>query len=60
MEQLDKIMIDEEKLKQAIAAGSMLASLIFFDYLTGDEWYEKDAEGNFVLKRHDLIKELFE
>ena len=52
--------IDQEKLKKAIAAGSMLASLVFFDYLTAEEWYERDPEGNFILKRRDIIKEIFE
>jgi hypothetical protein len=56
----DEIKVDHDKLKSAIAAGSIIANLIFFDYLTADEWYEKDSEGNIVLKRKDLIKEIFE
>jgi hypothetical protein len=60
MEPNEEIPIDPEKLKKAIAAGSMIASLIFFDYLTADEWYERDSEGKFILKRRDIIKEIFE
>ena len=56
----EKDEIDPEKLKSAIAAGSMLAGLMFFDYMTADEWYERDSEGNFILKRRDLIKQIFE
>ena len=50
---------DQEKLKRAIIAGSMLASIYFFDQLTADEWYEKDDKGNFVLKHRGVIEEIF-
>jgi hypothetical protein len=60
MEQNEENQIDPDKLKKAIAAGSIIASLVFFDYLTADEWYDRDEEGNIVIKRTDLIKEIFE
>ena len=60
METKQENQIDQDKLKRAIAAGSMLASFFFFDYLTAEEWYERNPEGNFVLQRRDIIKEIFE
>ena len=56
----EKIKIDSEKLKHGIIAGSVITSLYFFNYFTAEEWYEKDKEGNFVVKRKDLIKEIFD
>ncbi len=51
---------NNEKLKRAIITGSFLAGVYFFDYLTADEWFEKDDQGNFVMKRRGIIKEIFE
>ena len=51
---------NNEKLKRAIITGSFLAGVYFFDYLTADEWFEKDDQGNFVMKRREIIKEIFE
>ena len=50
----------EEKLKRAIIGGSVLAGIYFFDQVTADEWYEKDKDGNFKLKRKDLLHEILE
>ena len=50
----------EEKLKRAIIGGSVLAGIYFFDQITADEWYEKDKDGNFKIKRKDLFHEIFE
>jgi hypothetical protein len=52
--------LDSEKLERAILAGSVLAGIYFFDYFTAEEWYEKDKDGNFIMKRKDIIKEIFE
>jgi hypothetical protein len=60
MKPIEEIHIDHDKLKKAIAAGSIIASLVFFDYLSADEWYERDSDGNIVLKRTDLIKKIFD
>lgn len=54
------IQLNQDKLKRGIVAGSVIAGVYFFDYLTADEWYEKDEKGNFVVKRKDLIKEIFD
>lgn len=51
---------DEEKLKRAIAAGSVLAGIYFFDQITADEWYEKDEKDEFAVKRRTIIQEIFE
>jgi hypothetical protein len=51
---------DEKKLKRAIAAGSILAGVYFFDQVTADEWYEKDDKDKFVVKRRTIIEEIFE
>jgi hypothetical protein len=59
-EELLKNLKDPEKLKQAIITGSVLASAIAFDHLTAEEWYEKDSEGNFRLRKRTIIQELFE
>ena len=52
--------IDKDKLKRAIVQGSVLASLYFFERLSGDEWYSKDKHGKFILRHKDLIEEIFE
>jgi hypothetical protein len=51
--------IDKDKLKRAIVIGSVLTSLYFFESLSGDEWYEKDANGKFIIRHKDLIEEIF-
>ena len=51
---------DPEKLKKAIAVGSILASFYFFDQLAAEEWYEKDKDGNFKLKRKRILDEILE
>ena len=51
---------DEDKLKRAIIAGSVLAGLYFFDKFTADEWYEKDTDGKLVYKRRSTIEEIFD
>ena len=51
---------DKDKLKRAIIAGSVLASIYFFDRVTADEYYKKDKDGNFILKRKSTIEEIFE
>jgi hypothetical protein len=58
--ELSEITIDSEKLKRGIVAGSVIAGLYFFDYFTTEEWYEKDKNGNFISKRKDLIKEIYD
>ncbi len=51
---------DQEKLKRAIVAGSILAGAYFFDRLTADEWYEKGKDGKFAMKRRTVIEQIFE
>ncbi len=51
---------DEERLRRAVVAGSILGGILFFDYFTAEEWYEKNPEGDFIVKRKDLLKEIFE
>lgn len=51
---------DQEKLKRAILTGSVLASFYFFEHITADEWYEKNEEGELVLKSKRIIEEIFE
>ena len=51
---------DKEKIKRVIAAGSVLAGAYIFDQLTADEYFEKDKDGNFVLKRKTTLDEIFE
>jgi hypothetical protein len=60
MKPKEKIQIDHDKLKKAIAAGSIIASLVFFDYLSADEWYERDEKGILILRKRDLIREIFD
>lgn len=59
--ELDKL--DEktkEKLKRAIAAGTVITGAYLFDQITADEHYERDQTGKFVLKRKSTIEEIFE
>ena len=51
---------DKEKLKRAIAAGTIIAGAYIFDQITADEYYEKDSKGNFVLKRKTTLEEIIE
>ena len=51
---------DKEKLKRAIVLGTIAAGVYCFDNLTADEWFVKDKDGNFVLMRRGIIKEIFE
>ena len=51
---------DQEKVKRAIVAASIIAGVLCADYLTADEWYEKNEEGGFRLKRRTTIEEIFE
>ncbi len=52
--------LDEEKLKRAIVLGTIAAGVYCFDNLTADEWFVKDEEGNFILMRRGIFKEIFE
>lgn len=51
---------NEEKLKRAIVAGSILGSIYFFDQLAAEEWYVKTKDDDFELKRRTILQEIFE
>jgi hypothetical protein len=51
---------DKDKLKRAIVAGSLLAGVYAFNKITADEWFEKDKDGNFQMRKRTILEEIFE
>ena len=51
---------DKDKLKRAIVAGSLLAGVYAFNKITEEEWFEKDQDGNFQMRKRTIIEEIFE